>query len=213
MHIPDDDNKSEVNNTVTAEENLYDRLLNKKDVTDETVADNDVNTEQEIEQKIKNPEEKKRFKKLNTLGAKGITRVVDIGIANFANYVAMSEDPSVYRADEEDLVNFTEIVEEVIPDAADGSGLKIPLWLQLILFFVIAFVPVIFKAFSDRTKNKVLIQQKREIRKLRFEMKALKYKQEKQLLEKELLINIEKSKTENTEKTQSENNTENKQVV
>ena len=80
-----EDNNNEVEVIESSENNLYDRLLSKKDTTDEVV-DDDFDDGFEIENiesdKIVNTEDKKRFKKLNTLGAKGVVTIVDIGIVN-----------------------------------------------------------------------------------------------------------------------------------
>jgi len=209
MYIPENNNNSE--NTITIEEsenNLYDRLLQKKDTTTEiieTETDSELQLQSTDSDKVYSTEEKKRFKKLNTLGANGLVTVIDIGVANFANYVAMSNDASQFRANDEDLENLKELIEEVIPKPKSGAELKIPLWVQLLMFFAIAFVPILFKAFNDREQNRLIAEQKKQLRKVKFQMRALKMEKEKLLLEQELMKNkAEFEKQNNTEITDNQ---------
>jgi len=203
MHIPENDNNPAKN----PEENLFDRLSEEKEtVNDENEEYTEENTEIDfgLPSPVVSKEEKKRFDKINSLGAKGLTRAVDLGIANFAGWIAKTDEIDDYRADQEDLENFQEVLTEIIPKPKSGSEIKIPLWVQLLLFFAIAFVPIMFTAFSDKRKNEQIIEHKEQIRKLEYEMEVLKFQKEKQELENEILANRTKE-----EKSLKEENTEN----
>jgi len=144
--------------------------------------------------------EKKRFTRLNKLGAKGIVKMLDIGNATLCHKISYSESALEYRADPEAIEDLSEVIEEIIPKKP-GKGLKIPLWLQLIIFTLLAFLPSIFTAFGDRSQNRELKEEKEALKKLKKEKKVLKKKLEKMKLEKELAeaINGESSEKEKIE--------------
>ncbi|GEM_PF-5598525 len=147
--------------------------------------------------------DKKRFAKLSKLGAKSIVKVVDLGNAALANKIAFGDDATIYRADPEALEDLTEVIEEIIPKKA-GEALAIPLWVQLILYVAIAFLPVLFSALSDRKENKILKAEKSEKRRLKMEKKLIKMQLEnKELAEKlKLQVSVEKDE-ENLNETEN----------
>jgi len=139
--------------------------------------------------------EKKRFGRLNKLGAKSITKGADIAFANIARKIAFADSALSYRADVESLEDLSEVLEEVLPKKP-GQELAIPIWVQLLLYFAIAFLPVMFAALGDRSENKQLRREEVEIRRLKKQRKIAKM----QLKNKEL-----QTKLDSKEEPENEN--------
>jgi hypothetical protein len=139
--------------------------------------------------------EKKRFGRLNKLGAKSITKGADIAFANIARKIAFADSALSYRADVEALEDLSEVLEEVLPKKP-GQELAIPIWVQLLLYFAIAFLPVMFAALGDRSENKQLRREEVEIRRLKKQRKIAKM----QLKNKEL-----QTKLDSKEEPENEN--------
>lgn len=178
---------------------IQDLLTPLKEV-EETIDDDfenpieeEIETDPEIEK-----EEKKRVKRFSKLGAKGIVKGLDLGNANLCRKLSYSDSALEYRADPEALEDLTEIVEEILPKKK-GKDLNIPIWLQLIIFILIAFLPTIFTALSDRTDNKENKKLKEEMKKIKREKKRIKKEMQKLKLEKELKLELEKVNEEPTE--------------
>lgn len=191
----------QIENENNAEKEFEDSLLTPL-LEHETEAET-VNVDiEDIEEKAEpTKEEKKRTGRLNELGAKGIVKVVDIGFANFASYLACTEDTLKYRADEDAIEDLTAVVSEAIPSAS-GTELKIPLWAQIIIYTLIAFLPILFTAISDRRKNKDMQVYKKEIRRLKREKRILEMQKEQSKLENEMINrdqDKETSKKDNSE--------------
>jgi len=157
--------------------------------------DNEELENEELKNKNETKEDKKRFNKLSKLGAKGIVTGLDIGNANLCRKIGHSETAEEYRADSEAIDDLIDVVEELIPKK-DGKNLSIPLWLQLIIFILIAFLPTIFAAFSDRSSNKELKEEKKKKKKLKQKNKQLKQEIERRKLENELKETINEPITE-----------------
>jgi len=123
-------------------------------------------------------EQKKRFKRLNKLGSKGIVKALDLGNANLCKKIAMSDDATQYRAEKEDIDDLQEVLEEILPNKG-GEKLNIPVWVQVVIYILIAFLPSIILAFSDRTDN-------REVKRLQKELDVLKKERELQKIRQEM---------------------------
>ena len=137
----------------------------------------------EDEQSEPTAEIKKNNKRLSKLGSKGIVKMLDLGNANLARKISFSESALEYRADTEALEDLTEVIEEIIP-TKPGKDLNIPLWLQLLIFTLLAFLPTLFAAWSDRDENRA----KKENKKLKKERKKLKKQIENSKLKAKLKL-------------------------
>lgn len=186
----------------TAEKEFEDSLLTPLLEHETESNDYDYTIEDVDEKKEPTKEEKKRTGRLNELGAKGIVKVVDIGFANFASYLACTEDTLKYRADEECIEDLIAVVSEAIPTAS-GSELKIPLWVQIIIYTLIAFLPVFFTAISDRRKNKDLQTYQKQIRRLKREKRILEMQKEQSELEKKMMDHNSESDLKNDKETKT----------
>jgi len=170
---------TETGNLSDTEKNLYDDLLTplKEYDTDEPIEEPEIENSDDQNNQTEQTEEntseqKKRFQRLNSLGAKGIVKAVDIGNANLCSWLACNNDATIYRAEPEAINDLIEVVSEAIPKKV-GENLKIPIWAQILIYTLIAFLPVVFAALSDRRKNKEIAQQKKEIRKLKQQMRLM----------------------------------------
>ena len=121
---------------------------------------------------------KKRFQRLNKQGAKGIVKLLDLGNANLCRKLSYSDNVEQFRADKEDLEDLQEVIKEILPKK-NGEELKIPVWVQLIIYILLAFAPAIIMALTERGDNKELkrvqkeldmLKKEREIQKIREEM-------------------------------------------
>ena len=198
------------NTTESANESEYDDLLNE---IQEPLKHSDeyepTETEGAPEEAAPSPEvqkeQKKRFSRLNKLGAKGIVKAVDISAANIARKIAFADSAEPYRADPEALEDLTEILEEIIPSDSVGEKLKIPVWLQLLIYVLIAFLPVMLTALSDRKDNRYIKEHEKELKLLKKEKKILKMQLQREALKKELL---KESETENKTSENKEDSAE-----
>ncbi|MBR6279383.1 MAG: hypothetical protein IKR41_11615 [Bacteroidales bacterium] len=174
-------------NTETAD-SLFDDLATplkrfEDDTTETDETPEDENSENDgLFEEDNADESPERIKRLNELGAKGIVKVLDIGVANLSSHLAYCDDVSRYRADEDALSDLTEVVSEAMP----GKELKMPLWLQILIYALVAFVPVILLALADRRENKEVFEEKERIRKLEQQIKTLKLQNKKNELEDSL---------------------------
>lgn len=190
-------NENFFDNTETAD-SLFDDLATPLKQFEEDTPDDEPAEEPEPEeandellddeQENQSPE---RLKRLNELGAKGIVKMMDIGVANLSANIAYSDDVSKYRADEDALNDLSEVMAEAMP----GQELKMPLWLQIVIYAVIAFLPVVLLAFADRRENKELFEEREQIRKLEKQIQALKLQNKKIELEKNLIGDDENQQT------------------
>jgi hypothetical protein len=121
---------------------------------------------------------KKRFQRLNKQGAKGIVKILDLGNANLCRKLSYSDDAEQFRADKDDLEDLQEVLQEILPNKG-GDKLSIPVWVQLIIYILLAFAPAIITALTERGDNKELkrvqkeldmLKKEREIQKIREEM-------------------------------------------
>jgi len=144
----------------------------------------DDNVPEVLETIEETPIDNKRNNRLSKTGAKGIVKALDLGAANLARKIALADSATPYRADPEALEDLTEVVKEILPQKA-GQALAIPIWLQLLLFTLIAFLPVIITAISDRKQNRTEKEEAAEIAHLKRERKIMKSQlKNKQLAEK-----------------------------
>jgi len=156
---------------------------NDEDFDDEEPDDLQETKPEETPEETK--ERKKRISRLSKLGAKSIVKGLDIGNANLCRLIAYSDSALEYRADPEAIEDLTELVDEMIP-TKPGQDLKIPLWLQAIIYILIAFLPVLITALSDRRENKQMKEYKNKLKKLKKDNKLLKKQIEIEEKRKEL---------------------------
>ena len=191
-----------------------DHYLNppKKEITQPETANNEEKTEQDLLNEYREPlkefdqpepentdeksiihlfeepkidtEDLKRIGKLNKVSAKGIVKLIDGAVSFGACQIAQSDEIDKYAADEDALDDLSGCIDEMLPK----SKTFIPTWGQVVIFALLAFLPVFLMAFSDRKKNKALQAERAKNRSLKMKNRELKHILEGKELEKSIRI-------------------------